>query len=140
VIRSELPLGAAATAASTSAAPSLPMGASFAGALQVFVDMVAARVVEKLAPMLAEPSAAPPPRPLLTKSELANALRVSTATVDRRLREKRIPFVPVGDVKRFDLEAVRAALPEVPASAPAAAPVQGSLSGVRLLSRRGTRK
>jgi len=51
-----------------------------------------------------------PIAPLLDKRALAHALGVSTATVDRLCRQQRIPFVTVGEVRRFDLEAVRAAL------------------------------
>jgi hypothetical protein len=116
------------------------MGAAVTGTLEALVDMFAARVVEKLAPILAQPSAAPPPAPLLSKSELAHALGVSTAKIDRLIRAKRIPFRWVGDTKRFDLAVVRSALPEEPVAAPAVTPVQGSLSGVRLLSRRGGTK
>ncbi len=48
-----------------------------------------------------------PPLPLLDKRALAHALGVSTASVDRLCRQGRIPFVLVGEVRRFDLEAVR---------------------------------
>ena len=48
--------------------------------------------------------------PLVDKRTLAHALGVSTASVDRLCREGRIPFVLVGEVRRFDLDAVRAAL------------------------------
>jgi hypothetical protein len=53
-----------------------------------------------------------PSAPLLDKRALAHALCVSTASIDRLCRQKRIPFVVVGEVRRFDLEAVRAALGE----------------------------
>ncbi len=49
-------------------------------------------------------------QPLLDKRALAHALGVSTATVDRLCRQGRMPFVIVGEVRRFDLEVVRAAL------------------------------
>jgi hypothetical protein len=48
--------------------------------------------------------------PLLDKRALAHALGVSTATVDRLCRHGRVPYVHVGDVRRFDLDAVRSAL------------------------------
>lgn len=68
---------------------------------------------------------------LLCKSELAAALGVSIATIDR---DQAIPFVIVGDSRRYDLAAVLAALAEksTPVKAPAAPP-----AGVRLLSRGG---
>jgi excisionase family DNA binding protein len=77
---------------------------------------------------------------LLDKRELAHALRVSVAKVDRLSRDGRIPFVIVGDVRRFDLTAVLAALPQqgqptderVRPASPARKQV---LAGVRLLSR-----
>jgi excisionase family DNA binding protein len=76
------------------------------------------------------------PAPLLDKRGLAAALGVSPATVDRQTAEGRIPFVRVGDHKRFDLAAVRAALELTPARlAPVVAPARGRVPGVRLLSR-----
>ena len=87
---------------------------------------------------------APPADPLLDKRALAHALGVSTAKVDRLCREGRIPFVRVGEVRRFDLAAVRAALEagdererDERGKPPAdAAPPAGRVAGVRLLSRR----
>ena len=116
-------------------------GAALMETLEAFVDMVASRVADKLRPMLAETSA-PPPSPLLSKGEVASALRVSGATIDWLVRAGRIPFVRVGDVKRFDLEVVRSALGERLARAAdrPAAEVQGPLFGVRRLSRGGTKK
>jgi hypothetical protein len=80
--------------------------------------------------------------PLLDKRELARALGVSVATIDRLDREGQ-PFLRVGDVKRYDLATVHAWHRErsvpVPPSAPphAAAPLPApEPSGVRLLSRR----
>jgi excisionase family DNA binding protein len=109
--------------------------------LEAFVEMVASRVAEKLRPMLAETSA-PSPSPLLSKCEVASALRVHPATIDRLVRAGRIPFVRVGDVKRFDLELVRLALSEKPARAEDRPPieVQGPLFGVHRLSRGGIKK
>ena len=52
------------------------------------------------------------PVALVDKKTLAHALGVSTASVDRLCREGLIPFVLVGDVRRFDLDAVRSALAE----------------------------
>ena len=88
------------------------------------------------------PAGAKPMAPLLDKRALAHALGVSTATVDRLCRLQRIPVVPVGEVRRFDLEAVRAALTARREEAAAVARnspdlARGSplLGGVRLLSR-----
>lgn len=66
---------------------------------------------------------------MLTKAELAIALGCSTATIDR---DARIPFVRVGESKRFDLEAVRAALAE---PRPATSSTSTSSGGMRLLRR-----
>jgi hypothetical protein len=77
---------------------------------------------------------------LLDKRALAHALGVSTATVDRLCRARRIPFVIVGDVRRFDLACVRAALATAPAEAEPKrlAPADAaSLRGVKLLTRGG---
>jgi excisionase family DNA binding protein len=81
---------------------------------------------------------APEPTPLLSKQQIATALGVSTATIDRLCRERAIPFVTVGDSRRFDLLNVRQALearaaeelPAPPPHAPEARP-----SGVRRLTR-----
>ena len=48
--------------------------------------------------------------PLVDKRALAHALGASSATVDRLRRQRRIPYVHVGDVRPFDVETVRAAL------------------------------
>jgi excisionase family DNA binding protein len=77
------------------------------------------------------------PAPLLTKQQLAAALGVSTATIDRLCREGTIPFVPVGDSRRFDLASVRQALEARAATnvtPPQLAP-EPSPSGVRRLTR-----
>jgi excisionase family DNA binding protein len=79
---------------------------------------------------------------LLNKRALAHALGVSTATVDRLCRTRRIPFVVVGDARRFDLAAVRAALATTPSSpSPKLAPPEeaAGLHGVKLLTRGGRR-
>jgi excisionase family DNA binding protein len=104
------------------------------GTLETLVEMVADRVAEKLRPMLAAPALSAAPAALASKSEVASALRVSPASIDRLVRAGRIPFVRVGDVRRFDLESVRAALAEQRSAAAAKPQPQGPLSGVRLLS------
>jgi hypothetical protein len=79
------------------------------------------------------------PAPLLSKQQLALALGVSTATIDRLSRERAIPFLIVGDARRFELVSVRQALEARAAEEPAATPklaTEASPSGVRLLSRR----
>jgi excisionase family DNA binding protein len=85
-----------------------------------------------LAPRLAEPA------PLLSKQQLAAALGVSTAKVDRLCRDGAIPFLTVGDSRRFDPISVRAALEaraaEQPTPLPQPAP-EAAASGVRRLSR-----
>jgi hypothetical protein len=95
-------------------------------------------------------AATKPMNPLIDKRTLAQALGVSMASIDRLCRDERIPFVLVGEVRRFDLEAVRQALParapgpvqsEPARPPPAAAPISPSLeipiAGVKLLSRGG---
>jgi excisionase family DNA binding protein len=89
-----------------------------------------------------DPHPTAPPSPLLDKRALAHALGVSTATVDRLCRQGRIPFVLVGEVRRFDLEAVRSALAAHWEQAkkpirPGPGRTEGSspIPGVRLLSR-----
>jgi excisionase family DNA binding protein len=77
---------------------------------------------------------------LLDKRALAHALGVSTATVDRLCRTNRIPFVRVGDARRFDFVAVRAALDASSAPWPTArlGPTPPlPMSAVKLLTRGG---
>jgi excisionase family DNA binding protein len=86
--------------------------------------------------------------PLVDKRMLAHALGVSIPSIDRLCRSQRIPYVLVGELRRFDLEAVREALrasapgplkvehsPAPPAAAPCSEEVP--IPGVRLLSRHG---
>ncbi len=82
------------------------------------------------------------PRPsdaaLLSKQQLASALAVSTATIDRLCREHTIPFLTVGDSRRFELARVREALEARTAETtkPPRQP-EANPGGVRVLSRRG---
>ena len=88
-------------------------------------------------------STAPKPlTPLLDKRALAHALSVSTAKIDRLVRSGEIQYVLVGEVRRFDLNAVRAALEarrqerdRAPRNGPDLARVPGLPGDVRLLSR-----
>ncbi len=106
----------------------------------------AAREGTKQALESAHERPSPRPMPLVDKRELALSLGVSAATIDRLCRQGRIPFILVGEVRRFDFDAVRAALetkPE-PADAPAnpasqSAPRDRLGANVRMLSR-GTRQ
>jgi excisionase family DNA binding protein len=76
------------------------------------------------------------PTPLLDKKALSHALGVSLASVDRLCRDGRIPFVSVGDVRRFDFAAVLAALDGGgPATPPTTKPARTMPREVRLLSR-----
>jgi len=87
------------------------------------------------------PAAPKPVTPLVDKKTLAHALAVSTAKVDRLVKKGEIAYVMVGEVRRFDLEAVRIALAKRQerengaGSAPDLARVSAEPSGVRLLSR-----
>jgi hypothetical protein len=117
-----------------------------ADALSALLELVRAAAregaIEALASRVdARPAA--PASPLLDKKALAYALGVSTATIDRMCRHGRVPFVLVGEVRRFDLEAVRTALgahhEEARGAAGAVAPpAHGSspVPGVHLLTRR----
>jgi excisionase family DNA binding protein len=80
--------------------------------------------------------------PLLDKRALAHALGVSTAKIDRLVRSGEIQYVLVGEVRRFDLDAVRVALEarrqerdRARGSTPELARAPGLPSDVRLLSR-----
>ncbi|HEV3189330.1 MAG TPA: hypothetical protein VGY54_02475 [Polyangiaceae bacterium] len=112
--------------------------------LSALLELVRAAARDGATQALAARSAAVPtiPQPLLDKRALAHALGVSTATVDRLCRERRVPYVHVGEVRRFDLEAVRAALgvgrqEAQPARGSASEQARGSTLGgeIRLLSR-----
>ncbi len=93
-----------------------------------------------------EVATAPPlpasPEPLVSRLEIARLLGCSIATLDRLIREGAIPYLVVGETKRFDVQAVRAALAARIETAPRpvpqleAAPVP---TGVRLVSRGGSR-
>jgi len=76
---------------------------------------------------------------LVDKRGLAHVLGVSPATIDRLCRAGRIPFVRVGEVRRFDPVTVRQSL-EKYANEPSATPSGSTpgrvrVPGVRLLSR-----
>ena len=77
------------------------------------------------------------PAALLTKQELAAALAISPGQVDRLVRRGALPFVPVGDHKRFDLAAVLSELGnhEVRVAAAPKPSTGAASSGVRLLTR-----
>jgi excisionase family DNA binding protein len=90
------------------------------------------------------PAPAPTPgtAPLVDKRGCAYALGVSPATIDRLVRDGRIPYRIVGDSRRFDLAAVIAALEEHKVAtktntvATPPWPPDEPIPGVRLLSRR----
>jgi hypothetical protein len=67
--------------------------------------LVAAAVAEALAARA--PARPAPPTPLLSRRELAEALRVSSAQIDRLARAG-CPVVRIGATPRYDLAAVRA--------------------------------
>jgi excisionase family DNA binding protein len=80
------------------------------------------------------------PTPLVDVRDCAYALGVSSATIHRLVRSGRVPFVVVGQSKRFDLAAVREALEhsmvtekQLVVPTPQAS---ATIPGVRLLSRR----
>ncbi len=77
--------------------------------------------------------------PLLSKQQLATLLSVSTATIDRLCREQAIPFLTVGDARRFELLRVRQALEArtVETSQPPRQP-EAKPGGVRVLSKTWT--
>src|SRR5580698_8129774 len=59
-----------------------------------------------------QPAAPPSPRfsSLVDTRDCAHALGVSTATINRLVHGRRIPFVMVGESRRFDMRAGVAAL------------------------------
>lgn len=93
--------------------------------------MVRAEVQAVCASLLPAPTLS---APLVDKRACALALGVSPATIDRLVAAGRAPFVRVGDHRRFDVSAVRAALETTVAVAPSPAKSL-RVPGVRLLSR-----
>jgi hypothetical protein len=98
-------------------------------------DELRAIVREELGACLATREPASTLGALVDKRRLADALGVSVATIDRQSAKGRIPFLLVGEHRRYDIVAVRAALEAVPAVAPAAKASRELVSGVRRLSR-----
>jgi hypothetical protein len=131
--------------------PSAPINAAeLVQALLVIalVPVVRQAVAEALAQQSA--TAPPAPAPLVSRHELARALSVSLATVDRLDREGQ-PYVRIGDAKRYDVAAVMAwhrertasETKQVPQLVPAPTTEPAAQSGVRRVSvggRRGTGK
>jgi excisionase family DNA binding protein len=105
-----------------------------AAALRAQADAIEAQaqVLEATAPAAAR---VVEPSPLLSKQQLAAALGVSTATVDRLCRERAIPFLTVGDSRRFELLAVREALAMRKAEEPPSSARAALETGVRRLTR-----
>jgi hypothetical protein len=98
-----------------------------AGAIYDFT----AELMDSFAGRLASVGAPAPTPRLLCKSELAAALGVSVATIDR---DAMIPYVIVGDSRRYNLDAVLEALAAKSTRVEAHAT---PTTGVRLLTRGG---
>jgi excisionase family DNA binding protein len=81
--------------------------------------------------------------PLVDVRDCAYALGVSPATIHRLVRSGRVPFIVVGESKRFDLAAVREALEHSEVTEKRSVvptPQAGAtIPGVRLLTRRKER-
>jgi hypothetical protein len=86
-------------------------------------------------------SLTPAPACLVDRSGLATALAISLPTVDRLCKAGTIPWIQIGDVRRFDLGAVRSALQKCAAKAKVnmsrvgSDEADGAPSGVRRVSR-----
>jgi predicted DNA-binding transcriptional regulator AlpA len=107
-------------------------------AATLLARMIAAETASiVLAELRSETQRAPAKGPLLSKQQLAQALGVSVATIDREVT-RGLPCVVVGASRRFDESAARAWL-ETQAASRLAEPPKGSAAPVRLLSR-ATRK
>ncbi len=103
------------------------------------LDELAALVRDAVRDELAAHAPAASPGQLVDKRELARALGISPAGVDRLVRAGKIPHLVVGEVRRFDLGEVRKALAAnmapIPPAVTKTAPRE-VVPGVRLLSRR----
>jgi hypothetical protein len=80
------------------------------GVLAVLLDELADRIAARLQPQSVPPPTSTTTAALVTKQHLATLLGCSTATVDRLVREDRIPYFVVGDARRFDFVEVCDAL------------------------------
>jgi hypothetical protein len=103
--------------------------------LDVIVERVATRVIGALRP----PDEPEPPPTLLTKAELAHALRRSSPTIDRWVTEG-MPYADMGTYRLFDREACRAWVaarprPGRPPKTAPAATAPATLPGVELRTR-----
>jgi excisionase family DNA binding protein len=78
-------------------------------ALDAIVEAIATRTAELVRARI-DGERTTAPAPLVSKQALAAQLGISIAGVDRLVRDAKIPFVRVGEVRRFDPVAVRAAL------------------------------
>jgi AraC-like DNA-binding protein len=66
-------------------------------------ELRAERIAEKVAMKILAHLPKPAPR-LLNRQELARELGVSAATVDRQTAAGKLPFVTIGDQKRYELD------------------------------------
>lgn len=117
-------------------APPLPSGLDLRAIVVLLARELAPLVAEELARVA--PPMAPSPSPMVAKQEAARHFNVSTATLDRLCRTGEIPYVTIGDSRRFDLAAVRAALEARAGAEPKAPPVSSppeTSTGVRRVSR-----
>jgi hypothetical protein len=110
-------------------APSVVVVTLSADELRTLVREAVRVELASVAPASATPAA------LVDKRTAAHALGISTTGLDRLTAAGRVPYVRVGDVRRYDLAAVRAAL-ETTAESPATPAPRERVAGVRLLSRR----
>ena len=112
----------------SSARSSLPPVLRDLGPLEPLVEAIAERVAERVADLVVERlgGASPATPRLLTKQQLATALTISTATLDRYIRKGLVVATvrlggPDGP-QRFDLGAVQAALERASSSERTSAP------------------
>jgi excisionase family DNA binding protein len=81
-------------------APAPGPGDALLGVLGALGEVVAKRVVDGLAEQLAERTTEPPPE-VLDRQQAAHFLGLSVATLDRLIREEKLPFHRAGEHKRF---------------------------------------
>jgi hypothetical protein len=107
--------------------------------VEALAERIAHKVVERLRPPVREPATIPG---LVSKAELAHALRRSTPTIDRWVKLG-MPYHDMGTYRLFDLPACRAWVAQRPRPgrpvkvAPSASPPARSLpAGVELRTRK----
>jgi hypothetical protein len=134
-------LALVASTAAPSSAPSPTSACLRAQARQVRAQLAALAAVADALDAQADaldvaPAPDAPSAQLVPPHACAAALGISIATLNRRVNEGIVPFVQIGDARRYDVAEVRAALAAAPSSTstPRQLPPAASDSGPELVT------